>query len=306
MNDISRFLILTIREDCKIHKYKYAEYWEEGYEYVDARFLYLGSNKYTSLRYIELFSYKLFYINMGLGKNITEDDVFDVINSIMTNKIDRGIPLYVRDIDVYKKVSEVYNNLDKVKDWKTIVTSKKPSEMDLKDKIIPKKKILFKRDIRGLISMNKKETKEYNSILDIREKEDYKFKLVRMKKSKYAIGIYNKHKHSENRDKINEAIEILPEDQEKITKKQICEFTGLSMSTVREHVNRLFDNIDKFPEVNVIVNQKQINKENTIETLRNSIESIKEKGSKVTKMSLHRESGISRVTIDKYWDSLKV
>jgi len=157
---MNRFLILTNRDDSEIVEYDYAWYWVNGYEYVDARFLYLGHSRKVSLNYVELFAYKLFYMNPSCNNQ----DVFNVVDSICTSKIENGTPLYLKTEDYKQAINYAYNNIPNVKDWKRLVTCKFPKEINIKNRPTPLKRVQLKHNLKGLLQMNEEEAIEYNSM----------------------------------------------------------------------------------------------------------------------------------------------
>ena len=296
---MNRFLILSRRVDDIIHNHSYAYYWEEGYEYVDARFLPIGKSKKSSLNYLRLFCYKLFYINTD--KDVY--DVYDVVSGVLRNKTENGKPIYLMDMDVLNMAERVYNDLGR-KDISRVVRLKSPYNID--NNFVPnyRKHIEFKYDLRGLLEFNKKEQMEYVSLANKTSREKYMFNHVKNKKREYAKGVHNKHKSQKTKHKIMDAIYVLSEFEEVITTDDVAELVGLSKDTVDRYVDEILISVDKLKGIKVFKN-KNIKKAIDIEaTLKKCYKEMLINNGKVNKSELHRLSKVSRVTINKYWDKV--
>jgi len=298
---MTRFMILSSRDNSNISEHEFAWYWNDGYHYVDARFLYLGKNRDLSKKYIELFSYKLFYMN----PEADDVDVFKIVRNIVDNKIENGTPVFLTERDIDDSIKKAYNNIPEIKDWKNIVTSKYAKNMFDKNSEIPLKRVEFKSNISGLLRMTSEEETEYKSLNTDKEKRDYIFKVNRIKKLKYALSLDRKHKFMKKKDEITSAMHILSEDNERYTVYDVSEVSGISVKTVIKYINMLGKDLNKMPQYNLLVNKHEMSKINTFEKLKEFYDDIMDTKGKVSKMALHKESGVSRVTIDKYWNDLK-
>lgn len=307
MKKIDRFLILSRRQNDVIREYDYAYYWEDGYEYVDARFLYLGKSKEISLSHIELFSYKLMYIN----PNITHYEINGIISNIIDSKIENGTPVYVRDEDVLNKIKLAeanikHNHNNILSDISRIVRLQSPYQ--IKNGFIPnnRKHIEFKKDLSGLLVLEEDEEKEYLKISDTQLKSDYIFNLKKKKKAKYAMEIFNKHRTNKTKQLISNAIEALSEQKTLITREEVSELTGFSERTISRYINKVLNDYNKFSDVKITINKKEREVVNNKMKLKEHYEKMVKAGGKINKSELHRRSKVSRVTINKYWDNLKM
>jgi hypothetical protein len=98
---------------------------------------------------------------------------------------------------------------------------------------------------------------------------------------------------------------MLRDVQSEASVNEISLACGLSYTTTRKYVDLMADRLNFIEGFKVI---KDKNKETSDETIKKLIkikEGMKISGIKINKINLCRESGISRPTIDKYWEIIK-
>ena len=298
--NFNRFLILSNRDSSNILEYKYAWFWVNGYSFVDARYLYLGKSKDISIDYMELFMYKLYYLN----PNATPFDVYEEVSNIVRNKTDNGTPVYVTEEDVMRCSSKVYESIPSITDLSRIVKLKNPLDIKKGRVLEELKHVEFKKDIRGLLQLNKKEMDKLFS-LKKKERDNYMFKVMRDKKRNYAKSIVDENKRKETSENILSCVNKIAESKNHITYKEVADMANVSVQTAIRYIREQGFNLGKMQDSVFFLKQPEVKKLDTIEKMREGVKSLNRRKEKVNKTSLSKEIGISRVTITKYWNEIK-
>jgi response regulator of citrate/malate metabolism len=271
-------------------EFNYLWVWHTAYECVDANFLYLGNSRAYSLEQIKEYVYKLWYMN----PDATIYDISEEVIRIVHSKLHEGV--FVLESDVYDLINEIFSS-DIPNDISDIV-KKKRVKNGFK---YTTKKIEWKSDVNGLLILNEVQRKEY----ELSENKEEKLKeLYKSIKLKYAMKCINKVNKSCNEEIVGTAIDVIREYSKDISIFQISRESGLSLPTVRKYIDLIADRLDCVEGYKVIRNAKKEIKDNKMIQLIEACKKLKSENRKVNKINLNKETEISRITINNYWNEL--
>jgi len=285
----TKIRITNIIKGCRT-EFQYLYVWNEPYVIVDASFFIFGKNRNNSLKNLREYIYKLWYIN-------TESSYLELsshIVGILNKKVNDGI--FITESDVYKMVYEIMN-------------SQLPKDINVftKTKVVKNKriettsKIEWKDNVNGLLVLSEEVMKNVRASNDISKAMTNEYKKVKIK---YAKKCMDKVLESGNESTIECAIDILREDNNSVSIKDISDASGMSVNTVRKYVELMADRLDSIDGFRVVRNKITETIDDNLNKIREAkIELLKE-GVKPTKINLHKFTGVSRPTIDKYWNKI--
>lgn len=280
----NKLRITPITKDCRV-EFNYLYVWNEPYEMVDATFLIFGFDKKSTLRNIKMFVYKLWYINPDASKLELSDYVISLIN----NKSSSGI---------FVTESEVYNLID------IIFSSEIPSDISsfvkTRDGVKKTTKLIeWKNDINGLLVIDDDKMNKIRLSNNINEELKKEYKRIKIKYMKQCL---DKVKKTNSIHIVENTIDVLREDRDSATIKDISDLSGIKYPSVRKYVDLMADRLNFIDGFKVIRNQNKESSDNAIKNLLEHKEEMMKLGVKFNKISLHKISGVSRPTIDKYWN----
>lgn len=257
-------------------EFRYAYVWLRPRVVIDARYLRLTTSRSAVLYGIKVMTYKLIALNSNI--DVTADEVSRHIGFKISSAVrDNGILSPVYQSDVEDVVRSCFNSDD-----------------DRSVNIFTNNKIEWKKDIKGLIKLTKEEV-DFLSSISMENRVNEKIKMIGDKKLRYTNKIMSEAKREDAIDKMECAIEALKSVRmgEFITRGDIADVSGVSYNTVCRYLDKGYivdDSIlDARTEKSFEVNKR----------LEDGCVNIHSKGYKITKSKLHKESRVSRPTIDK-------
>jgi len=257
-------------------EFQYAYVWLKPRVVIDARYLRLNTSRSAVLYGIKVMTYKLIALNSE--RDVTADEVSKHIGSKISSAVrDNGILSPVYQSDVEDVVKDCFNSDD-----------------NRMVNIFTNNKIEWKKDIKGLIELTREEVDFLYSI-DVKDRVNEKIKMIGEKKLRYTNQIMSEAKREDNVEKIECAIEALKSVRmgEFITRRDIVNVSGVSYSTVCKYLDKGYIVDDSILDART-EKSFEINKR-----LEDGCVNINAKGYKITKLKLHKESKVSRPTIDK-------
>lgn len=287
---LNKSLRITKEEDRCRTEFNYLWVWHTAYECVDANFLYLGNSREYSLSQIKEYVYKLWYINPDATMYEISEEVIRIVHS----KLHEGV--FILESDVYDLIHEIFNS-NLPSDISEIVKRKKVKN-GFK---YTTRKIEWKQNINGLLVLDEKQRRDYELSNNKEEKLKELYKLIKLK---YAMKCINKVNKSCNEEIVGTAIDVIREYSKDISVFQISKESGLSLPTVRKYVDLIADRLDCIEGYKVIRNAKKEIKDNKMIQLIEACKKLKLENKKVNKINLNKETGISRITINNYWEEL--
>jgi len=293
--------ITPITEGCR-EEFQYLYIWNEPYEVVDASYFVFGKNRDSTLINLKNHIYKLMYINL----DCTSNDIIEYMVSMLNKKSKDGVFITESDIsditysvfnlDIPSNISEMVktkyvklkgNGFDGVK-WKKEITTRI---------------VEWKPNINGLLVLDNRKMQEIRSSGNIEKEMSIEYKKIKIKYIKMCMDKLN---NTQKQLVIESSIDVLREGNESATIKDISSNTGLSVNTVRKYVSLMADRLDFIDGFKVIRNKIKNDIEDNINNIEECIEMLRLEGIKVNKMNIHKHTGISRPTIDKYWNMLDI
>lgn len=266
-------------------EFPYLYVWNDMYKCCDATFLNISGDRKECLKRLEIHIYKLMYIN----PDCSSGDLIDDITELLTSKVHDGVRLL--ESDVWNMVYELKN---------------KEIPNNIRDIVHSFKKVEWKENISSLLVLNEDQYGRYLR-LDEHSRVDYKKQILRNIKMNEARKCINKVKSDNNYEKVMVAIDILREDNSEysVNIKDICNTSNLSEPTVRKYLDKCCENLNAVNGYTAIKNKRVelvLEKDNE---LFEACLRLKDKGSKINKLRLFKETGISRITIDRHWDKIE-
>ena len=280
----TKLIITPVTEGCR-EEFSYLYVWNTPYEIVDASFFVFGFDKKSTLRNLELFIYKLWYINPDVCQTEIEEYVIKLLNS----KSSSGV--FITETDVYNLVHKIFNS-DLPKNISELVKTK--DGVNKTTRVIE-----WKNNINGLLVINEKRMNEIRKSKNMAEELNKEYKKIKIKYMKKCL---DKVKNENNSKMIESTIDVLREDRDSATIKDISDMSGLGYNTTKKYIDLMADRLNFVDGFKVIRNQHKETSEWVLNNLIEYKEAIIKQGFKFNKMSLHKASGISRPTIDKYWE----
>ena len=268
-----------INKRGKSKEFDFLHFWEEGYDYVDARFCNLSVTKDRALYNYKKYLYKLWYLN----PDITEEQMIDDGMKMMYHKTNSGTGILILQEELYKIVMDVFHN-DLPKNISELV----------KDTA----RIEWKKDISGLLEVSEEEFRElYGFDSDYRE-------YVRNKKVKESLKCINMVKRKAIKEKIIDTIMIIKQENYGVCSiLDVSEILGISYKTAKKHYEDYLDDVS-VENYSLVSNKNNLAKDNSLSTLNECSKLLIKAGEAVTKQRLHKATGMSRITINKYWDRI--
>ncbi|QMP84673.1 hypothetical protein elemo153D_phanotate55 [Flavobacterium phage vB_FspP_elemoA_15-3D] len=285
---ISNYLRITpVTKDCRV-EFSYLYVWNEPYEVVDARFFIFGLNREKTIRNLKLFVYKLWYINPDVCSN----ELCEYVVNIVKRKSSTGI--FITESDVYKLIYSIFDS-DLPSNISGIVKTRDGNNKTTKI-------VEWKNNLNGLLVIDSKRISEIRKCKDINKEITKEYKKIKLKYMKNCIDKVGK---DDKLQVIEATIDSLREDKESATIKDISDFSGIGYLTTRKYIDLMADRLDFIDGFKVIRNQHKETSDNTISELLKYKDELIKSDIKLSKMSLHKISGISRPTIDKHWSIIK-
>jgi hypothetical protein len=284
---INNFLRITpITKDCRV-EFDYLYVWNEPYEIVDATFLVFGFDKKSTIKNLTLFIYKLWYINPEASRN----EIIEYVVGLLNMKSSSGI--FVTETDIVNLVFNIFN-VDLPNDISSMVKTK--------DGVKKTTKIVeWKHSLNGLLVIDSKTMNQIRLSSDINEELKKEYKRIKIKYMKQCL---DKVKKTNSIHIVENTIDVLREDRDSATVKDISDISGMSYITTRKYIDLMADRLNFIDGFKVIKNQHKETAEQVLCGLLKNKEEMIRLGVKFNKISLHKISGVSRPTIDKYWDNL--
>lgn len=286
---LSKLLRITPITDFCREEYQYAYVWNKPYECVDCSYLYMGKNRKTCLINIREYVLKLWYIN----PDATSNDLIEDLLGHLKSHLDKGV--FITETDICDIVFELKNNIP------TNVSEIVKTKSFNGGRVGTFKKIEWKNNLNGLLVIPSETMNRIrkNGNLESNLTEEY-----RKIKLKYAMKCIAKTTKNFNEETVNIAVDLLREDSKEITVKDVSSQTGLSINTVKEYLKINIDRLNSFEGVKVIINSKVHIKDVKFQELLDASDELIKEGKKVNKLSLHKKTNISRITIARYWNEL--
>ena len=284
-------LILTpVSENCR-KEFKYLYVWYEPYKVVDASYLVLGGSRESSLKSIEDFTYKLWYIN----PECSYVDIVSHIVSILNSRSSKGI--YITETDVYNLVFKIMNSNLPV-DISEMVSSK----FRKGERVSTTKIVEWKNNISGLLTIDEKRMSYIRASKNIELELIKEYKKIKLRYMKNCIDNVNSENHQEI---VESAIDMLRDTQSEASVNEISRVSGLSYMTTKKYIDLMADRLNFIEGFKVIKDKNKEVSNDTIKKLIDFKEEMISMNMKVTKSNMNKISGISRPTIDKYWELIK-
>ena len=282
---LDKFLrIDQVEVGCR-EEFPYLYVWNDMYRCCDATFLNISGSRKDCLKRLETHIYKLMYINPDCNSN----DLIEDITEVLTSKVSDGIKLL--ESDVWNMVYDL---------------RKKDIPSNIRDIVHSFKKVEWKNNTASLLVLNEEQYGRYLR-LDEDSRGDYKKQILRNIKMNEARNCINKVKSDNNYEKVMVAVDILREESAdySISIKDVCDTSNLSEPTVRKYLDKCCENLNAVNGYTAIKNKRielVLEKDNE---LFEACLRLKDKGSKINKLRLSKETGISRITIDRHWDKIE-
>lgn len=274
---VGMFLMVSSVDDWCRTEYKYMYVWHEPYVCVDATYLNVRYSRESSLKALRLHIWKLRYINPDANMNEISEGIIVMLNNIVRR---RGV--YVTESDVYNEVSDIMN-------------SEIPH--NISQIVISKRRVEWKKNIIGLLEMSEDEMEEYVKY----EGEYLSYKLrerVKDIKREYSIKCLNKTKMIMNLDKIQEGINNI--GKEEVSISELGEYLCMSERVVR----RALKYADKDILSKIAESSNEIVKNDCKLAIKEEVDRMKRDGEKISKYRVHKNTGLNRRTIEKYWNNI--
>jgi len=273
------YQIIHQPEDKFRREFAFAYVWLEPRVVIDARYLKVNTSRDNLLYNMRLLTYKIMALNDNIGKSLSQEAVCAFISS----KIHRA----VKDYGI--RVSVFYEDIkDVVEDC---FATEPPRDMN----IMTNSKLEWKSNVKELLNLTMQEEKESCKLGD-KDKAYYLANIKSKKKMLYANSVMSEATQTDIILKIESAIEAIKsvEHNGRITRTDISEFSGVTYSTVCKYI----DIIPQLKDVEVVDSRTESSiKVN--ELLEEGCFKIHDGKDRITKMRLHKESSVSRPTIDK-------
>jgi hypothetical protein len=283
-------IVTPITDNCR-KEFQYLYVWYEPYKVVDASYLVLVNNREHTLKSIEEFIYKLWYIN----PECSYLDIVSHIVEIINRRSSKGI--YVTETDVYDLVFKIMNSR-LPSDISNLVTSKFKNG----NRIETTKIVEWKQSINGLLVLDNNKMKKIRMSRNIELELSKEYKKIKLKYMKKCIDKINGDNHQ---DIVESTIDMLRDIQSEASVNEISLACGLSYTTTRKYVDLMADRLNFIEGFKVIKDKNKETSDETIKKLIKTKEDMNINEIKINKINLCRESGISRPTIDKYWEIIK-
>lgn len=283
-------IITPVTDNCR-KEFQYLYVWYEPYKVVDASYLVLPNSKESTLKSIEEFVYKLWYIN----PECTYLDMVSHIVEILNKRSSKGI--YITETDVSNLVFKIMNtNLPS--DISNLVTSKFKNG----SRIETTKIVEWKQNINGLLVLDSNKMSKIRISKNIELELSKEYKKIKLRYMKKCIDKVNGDNHQEV---VESTIDMLRDVQSEASVNEISLACGLSYTTTRKYIDLMADRLSFIEGFKVIKDKNKETSDETIKKLISHIEMLKIYGLKINKTNLNKVSGISRPTIDKYWETIK-
>jgi hypothetical protein len=283
-------IVTQITNNCR-KEFQYLYVWYEPYKVVDASYLVLANNREYTLKSIEDFVYKLWYIN----PDCSYLDIVSHIVEIINKRSSKGI--YVTETDVYDLVFKIMNS-KLPSDISNLVTSKFKNG----DRIETTKIVEWKKSINGLLVIDNNKMEKIRMSKNIELELSKEYKKIKLKYMKKCIDKVNGDNHQEV---VESTIDMLRDIQSEASVNEISLACGLSYTTTRKYIDLMVDRLNFIEGFKVIKDKNKETSDETIKKLIKTKESMIFNNIKINKTNLCRESKVSRPTIDKYWETIK-
>jgi predicted transcriptional regulator len=283
-------IVTQVTDNCR-EEFQYLYVWYEPYKVVDASYLVLSNNKESALKSIEDFVYKLWYIN----PDCSYIDIVSHIVEIINKRSSKGI--YVTETDVYNLVFKIMNS-KLPSDISNLVTSKFKNG----SRVETTKIVEWKSNVSGLLVLDDNKMKRIRMSKNIELELSKEYKKIKLRYMKKCIDKVNRDNHQ---DLVESTIDMLRDTQSEASVNEISFNCGLSYTTTRKYIDLMADRLNFIEGFKVIKDKNKEMSNDTIKRLIKTKENMKSDGIRVNKTNLCRESGISRPTIDKYWNIIK-
>jgi len=291
MNLKTTLRITPITDNCRV-EFQYLYVWYEPYDVVDASYLVFGKNRENSLRSLEDFVYKLWYIN----PETSYIDIVSYVIEILNKKSSGGI--YITESDISNVVFKIMNS-NLPKDISDVVMSKHTS----KGRVRTTKIVEWKSNINGLLVVGSKRMTEIRKSDNVSLELSKEYKKIKLRYMKKCIDKVNENGFQ---DMIEQSIDLLRETQSEASVNQISKTCGLSYTTTKKYIDLMAERLDFVEGFRVIKDKNKEMSEDTISKLMDTKKIIINNKVKFNKTNLSKYSGVSRPTVDKYWGILNV
>lgn len=278
--------ITPITDNCRVD-FSYLYVWNEPYDVVDATYLVFGKNKETSLKSLESFIYKLWYINPGCSYL----DMTNHLIGILNKKSSKGV--FITETDISDLVFRIMNTR-LPSDISDLVLSKFTSKGIIKTKRV----IEWKSNINGLLVINNDRMSEIRKSSDINKELSNEYRKIKIKYMKKCI---DNVKSDDNQVLIESAIDVLRENNDEANINQVSKVCGLSYTTTKKYIDLMAERLNFIDGFKVVINKNNKIADETIKTLLSAKEKLISDGKKLNKSNINKYSNISRPTINKYW-----
>lgn len=271
------------KPDCEVTNFEYCKVWAEPYVCIDARFINLNASRGVCLHQLKGTVYKLIAIHDNIHEGLSADDISKHIGGKIAYavKANRRSPIYQTDV------------VDTV-DW--CLSNECPSDIS----IFSDRRVEWVGNLSNLVAFTSEEQMEYESIKDEGDRLAFKLDLIAKKKRSYASKCLSAVRTAGIMEDIYISIEaaLSTPEMDRITYQTISDDTGYSYNTIKKYVDLLRDRLSYTD-----FSKRDKEKEELEQKIQDACYAIHDRGEYINKMKIHRESMVSRPTIDKKWHS---
>lgn len=286
----TRLRVTPITDMCR-EEFQYLYIWKEPYELVDASFLVFGKSRDSTLNNLRLYIYKLWYINPDCSYIEMTNHIVDILNK----RVSGGV--FISESDISSMVFYIMNSM-LPKDISEIVKNKYVNG----DSVKTTSRVEWKDSVSGLLVLSDKRMSEIRKSSDIDKEMMKEYRNIKIRYAKKCMDMVNSES---NKVLVECTIDEFRSSGESATVKEISDSCGLNIDTVRKYIDLMADRLDSIDGFKVIRNKVKENIDCNINKMIEAKERLIEKNRIITKTNIHRESGVSRPTINKYWNIIK-
>lgn len=265
--------------DGRVIEHEYCYVYPDKYVCIDANFFLVNGTAKNMEWSVKLTAYRL----MALNPYCVTEDIAVYLCKRLNDIVSSGVQVRLTEA--------LINSIVDTCDYEDFDT--------YRHDISVSKYVYWKRDLSGLLALTDEDVEYLSQFSDL-EYNEKRIRLIAMKKQRYGLGAVNKTKRGKKLDMIYSAMIAVRESDEPITVRGIAKLTGLAESVVSGYIKEFSDMTDELS----FVDGRSLIKDKILHDLESAVDEMKKAGMDVTKSELHRYTGISRPTINKYWGRL--
>lgn len=262
-------------------EFEHCYIWHTPYLCIDATFLPLDTKRRSSARWnLKTFVYKLFALN----ENATSEDVFNEVMSIVRQKISEDSRSHLLEADIINIIQEVENN---------------PMPSNIRDIIYSTKKVEWKPSIKEILVITEEDKKKLVGLSGYELIKEER-KILTCKKQSYYLSCSGKLKSMNRVSHLLDGLDAIMDNptDEPYTLTDLARLLDVDIRTIKAYRDELSHKLRELDEKFGLYDDKRIRIKERVESiLAESCLTINQRNEVITKLGLHKESGISRTTI---------